>query len=134
METTLSAPRRVAFGRIAPCIAVQDLDRSLGFYCGVPGFRKVVENGNPVGFVILRKDEAEVHLSYDKRHRASTHHVAQLMVDDAAALHQRSMASGVRIIKSVRDADFGLGCFVMADPDGNRIDVGQPFPQAGDGA
>ncbi|MGH8919312.1 MAG: hypothetical protein ACRD0H_13465 [Actinomycetes bacterium] len=31
---------------------------------------------------------------------------------------------GVRIVKALRDADFGLRTFVFADPDGNRIDVG----------
>lgn len=30
-----------------------------------------------------------------------------------------------RFIKGLRDADYGLRQFVFADPDGNRIDVGQ---------
>ena len=36
--------------------------------------------------------------------------------------------NGVRIIKGLRDADHGLRGFVFADPDGNRIDVGQQLP------
>jgi catechol 2,3-dioxygenase-like lactoylglutathione lyase family enzyme len=32
----------------------------------------------------------------------------------------------VRIIKSLRDKDYGQRAFVFADPDGNRIDVGEP--------
>ncbi len=47
------------------------------------------------------------------------------MVDDATALHDQLERHGVRIVKALRDADFGLRCFVFADPDGNRIDVGQ---------
>ena len=31
----------------------------------------------------------------------------------------------MRIVKGIRDADYGMRTFVMADPDGNRIDVGE---------
>jgi len=34
---------------------------------------------------------------------------------------------GLRIIKSLQDKDYGLRAFVFQDPDGNRIDVGQPI-------
>ena len=47
------------------------------------------------------------------------------MVDDAAALHAHLQEHGVRIVKGIRDADYGMRTFVMADPDGNRIDVGE---------
>jgi catechol 2,3-dioxygenase-like lactoylglutathione lyase family enzyme len=99
-------PHGVRFGRLAPGLGVQDLNRSLLFYCGVLGFSKVFENGNPAGFAILKKDKAELHLSQNKNHN-------------------------VRIIKALRDADFGLRCFVLADPDGNRIDIGQVLPNHG---
>lgn len=34
-------------------------------------------------------------------------------------------AKGVRIVKSLKDQDYGQRAFVFADPDGNRVDVGQ---------
>ncbi|CAE6853779.1 hypothetical protein R75465_07303 [Paraburkholderia aspalathi] len=86
METTLSSPHGVSFGRLAPGLGVQDINRSLQFYCGVLGFNKVFENGNPVGFVILKKDKAELHLSQNKNHKASLNNVAHLMVEDATVL------------------------------------------------
>jgi uncharacterized glyoxalase superfamily protein PhnB len=85
-------------------------------------------NGDPAGFVILGRDAAELHLTLVKGHRAGHHNVAHLMVVDATALHEHLVANGVRIVKSLRDADYGLRGFVMADPDGNRIDVGQRLP------
>ena len=97
----------------------------MDFWCGVLGFEKVFENGDPVGFVILEQHAAELHLSLNKGHKATTQNVAHLMVNDAAALHEQCSTNGVRIVKSLRDADFGLRCFVFADPDGNRFDVGQ---------
>lgn len=115
----------VLFGRVAATVSVTDIERAVRFYTTVLGFQKVFENGSPVGFVILEKDAAELHLSLFKRHKASVQNVAHLMVHDARALYEHLVAHQVKIVKAIRDADFGLRCFVFADPDGNRIDVGQ---------
>ena len=118
-------PATVAFGRIAATVSVADMPRALAFYTGVMGFENVFQNGDPVGFVILEKQGAELHLSLDRQHRATTQNVAHLMVNEATALHDHLVAHGARIIKGLRDADHGLRGFVFTDPDGNRIDVGQ---------
>lgn len=115
----------ITYGRVAPGVFVCDIQAACAFYSDVLGFRKVFENGDPVGFMILKKDEAEIHLSRVKDHKASTTNVAHLLVDDVDALHAVCEAAGVRIIKSLADKDYGLRAFVFADPDGNRIDVGQ---------
>ena len=115
----------IRFGRLAPTVSVSDLNRSLLFYCDVLGFEKTFENGDPIGFVILERDAAELHLSLDKAHKATKQNVAHLMVNDAKSLYEHLGANGVQIVKAIRDADFGLRTFVLADPDGNRIDVGQ---------
>ncbi|WP_266171187.1 glyoxalase superfamily protein [Dyella subtropica] len=125
MNTPQPVAHPVHFGRIAPTVTVSDIERAVRFYTEVLGFTKVFENGSPVGFVILKKDAAELHLSLSKRHKATAQNVAHLMVSEAAALYAQLEQSQVRIIKAIRDADFGLRCFVFADPDGNRIDVGQ---------
>ena len=130
MPAPHSSPHTPAlrFGRMAPTITVADMARALDFYTCVLGFYKSFENGSPVGFAILVRDAAELHLSLKKDHRSTVQNVAHLMVDNASAFHAHCEAHGVRIIKALRDADFGLRCFVLADPDGNRIDVGQPMP------
>ena len=125
-EIEASSRRTIApFGRIAAGIAVTDLPRALSFYVDVLGLRVTFQNGDPVGFVILRRDAAELHLTLRKDHLASTHNVAHLLVSDAIGLHDHLAAHGVRIVKGLRDANYGLRGFVFADPDGNRIDVGQ---------
>jgi catechol 2,3-dioxygenase-like lactoylglutathione lyase family enzyme len=125
MSNASPLPPSVQFGRIAPTLPVADMERALAFYVGLLGFTKTFENGTPVGFVILRKDAAELHLSLHKTHRPSTQNLAHLLVDDAQALYAHLQAADTRIIKAIRDADYGLRGFVFADPDGNRIDVGQ---------
>jgi catechol 2,3-dioxygenase-like lactoylglutathione lyase family enzyme len=124
---TPSTPQPFKLGRVAPMVPVTDIDRALQFYCGVLGFEKVFENGDPVGFVILEKDAAELHLTLNRQHKATTENVAHMMVSDATALYELMATHRVRIVKGLRDADFGLRCFVFADPDGNRIDVGEPI-------
>ncbi len=113
-------------GRLAPCIAVTDVERSVRFYGELLELEKIFENGSPVGFVILRREGAELHLSLDRGHRPTVNNVAHLMVSDVATLHERCQRMGVSVIKGLRDHDHGLRAFVFADPDGNRIDVGQP--------
>jgi catechol 2,3-dioxygenase-like lactoylglutathione lyase family enzyme len=115
----------VQFGRLAPGIPVTDIQRSIQFYQDVLGMKKVFENGSPVGFAILILGDAEIHLNLKKDHKASTLNLAHLMVDDANALYEHLSKNNVRIIKGLKDADYGLRQFVFADPDGNRIDVGQ---------
>jgi catechol 2,3-dioxygenase-like lactoylglutathione lyase family enzyme len=119
---------KVTFGRTAPGICVRDIQAAYDFYSGVLGFRKVFENGDPVGFMVLKKDGAEIHLNQHRDHRPSTVNVLHMFVDDVSALYAICEAAGVRIIKSLKDKDYGQRAFVFADPDGNRIDVGERIP------
>jgi catechol 2,3-dioxygenase-like lactoylglutathione lyase family enzyme len=123
-DKSLNGPG-VVFGRIAGAVPVSDISRALGFYRDILGMSVAFTNGTPVGFVILERDAAELHLTLVRDHRGGSHNVAHLMVADAAALHDHLVAHQVRIVKGLRDADYGLRGFVFADPDGNRIDVGQ---------
>jgi catechol 2,3-dioxygenase-like lactoylglutathione lyase family enzyme len=122
-----SADHGIRFGRIAAMLPVKDIQRACEFYTKILGFTKVFENGTPVGFMILKKDQAELHLTLQPNHQAAPFNVAHMMVDDADALHAICQQHGLRIIKRIQDKDYGLRAFVFEDPDGNRIDVGQPI-------
>ncbi|MGR9373033.1 glyoxalase superfamily protein [Rhizobium leguminosarum] len=121
------ADHGVRFGRIAAMLPVKDMTKAYDFYANVLGFQKIFENGNPVGFMILKRDRGELHLTLQPSHKAADFNVAHLMVDDVDALHTVCRQYGLRIIKSLEDKDYGLRAFVFEDPDGNRIDVGQPI-------
>jgi catechol 2,3-dioxygenase-like lactoylglutathione lyase family enzyme len=127
MSTELIDVSSIRYGPAFPTVAVTDLDVALRFYRDVMGFRKVFENGDPVGFMILKKDDARVDLTVNRKHRATTQNVMFMNVDDARALYGICVRNKVRIIKGIRDADYGQRAFVIADPDGNRIDIGQPL-------
>jgi catechol 2,3-dioxygenase-like lactoylglutathione lyase family enzyme len=117
----------IRFGRIATMLPVRDIDRACDFYTKALGFTKVFENGTPVGFVILKRDQAELHLTLQPNHTPAPFNVAHMMVDDVDALHAICLGHGLRIIKSLQNKDYGLRAFVFEDLDGNRIDVGQPI-------
>ena len=117
----------IRFGRIAAMLPVKDIQRACDFYTKALGFTKVFENGTPVGFMILKRDQAELHLTLQPNHQAAPFNVAHMMVDNVDALHAICQQYGLRIIKSIQDKDYGLRAFVFEDPDGNRIDVGQPI-------
>lgn len=103
----------------------RDIQSAFTFYSEVLGFQKVFENGSPVGFMVLKKDAAEIHLSQNQDHVPTTVNVFHMFVDDIDTLYALCETAGVRIIKSLKDKDYGQRAFVLADPDGNRIDVGE---------
>lgn len=125
MDETNSAAIR--FGRIAAMLPVKDMARAEAFYTGVLGFRKVFENGNPVGFVILQREDAELHLTLQPMHKAADFNVAHMMVENIDGVHALVQREGLRVIKRLQNKDYGLRAFVFEDPDGNRIDVGEPI-------
>ena len=122
-----SANHGIRFGRIAATIPVRDIARARAFYAGVLGFTSTFENGNPVGFVIMERDLAELHLTLQPDYPAAPFNVAHLMADNVDGLHAICAGRGLKIVKDLRDKDYGLRAFVFEDPDGNRIDVGQPL-------
>lgn len=121
---TNTANHGVRFGRVAAMLPVKGMNRAFDFYVGILGFEKTFENGNPVGFMILRREQAELHLTLQPSYKAAAFNIAHMMVDDVDALFA-VCTRHVRVIKSLQDKDYGLRAFVFEDPDGNRIDVGQ---------
>jgi catechol 2,3-dioxygenase-like lactoylglutathione lyase family enzyme len=126
----------LTFGRLAPTLPVADLTRSLDFYTRHLGMTCTFTNGTPPRFAIVQRDAAELLLEVDAaaagQAPARASNAAHLLVTDARALHDALAAAGVPIVKALRDAPYGLRDFVFADPDGHRIDVGEPLPDPRD--
>lgn len=123
---TDSVSNGLRFGRIAATLPVADMARACDFYIGALGFRKTFENGAPVGFMILKRDAAELHLTLQPGHKPALFTIAHVMVEDIDAVHAVIRDRGLRIVKGLRDKDYGLRAFVFEDTEGNRIDVGEP--------
>jgi catechol 2,3-dioxygenase-like lactoylglutathione lyase family enzyme len=123
----VEADHGIRFGRIAATLPVGDIARALDCYTRVLGFTVEFANGDPVAFAILTRDAAELHLIAEPGHRPAASNVAHRMVEDVNGLHALCRRHGLRIVKHLEDKGYGLRSFVFEDPDGNRIDVGQPI-------
>lgn len=53
-------------------------------------------------------------------------------VDDVDAVHQRLVAAGLPVLRSLRDEDFGQRHFITADPNGVLIDIITPIAPSAD--
>jgi uncharacterized glyoxalase superfamily protein PhnB len=125
----------IRYGRVSPNIQVTNMENALKFYLDILGMKVTFTNGGTVSdqgssaskfsFVIVEKDSAEIHLTLNPKHVSSKENVAHMIVDDAKAVYEHIQSQGVKIVKELRDHDFDMRAFVMADPDGNCIDVGQ---------
>jgi catechol 2,3-dioxygenase-like lactoylglutathione lyase family enzyme len=116
----------IKLGRVAAEIGVTDMARAVAFYRDIFGFESVFANGNPVLFSILERDEAELHLMLAPGYRGPDFNVAHIYVEDVDALYKHCLTIGAAIVRTIADKDYGMRAFVLADPDGNRIDIGQP--------
>lgn len=116
---------QLSFGRAAPGVCVKNIQTAHDFYADVLGFKKVFENGDPVGFMVMKRDLAEIHLSQKPDHKPSTVNVMHIFVSDATSLYALCEEKHVRIIKHLANKPYGQRAFVFADPDGNRIDIGE---------
>jgi catechol 2,3-dioxygenase-like lactoylglutathione lyase family enzyme len=113
------------FGRVAPNIYVSDLQRSLAFWTGQFGFEVKFTNGEPVSFAVVVRDAAEVHLSVNPD-RAGTCH-CHILVAGLNDLFRTLSANGTPIKQSLKKQPWGLQDIVVADPDGNTLEIAEPI-------
>ena len=53
-------------------------------------------------------------------------------VEDVDAVHDRLVAAGLPVLRSLRDEDFGQRHFITCDPNGVLIDIIKPIPPSGE--
>ena len=114
-------------GRAAPTLPVEDVERAARFYAASLGFELTFETGAPISYAVLKKDDAEVHLSRCSDPSPRAQSVMHLLVSDADAALARCLEAGALIVEAIRDAPWGIRTFVFEDLDGNRVDIGQPL-------
>lgn len=103
-----------------PNLPVADVDRAIASYRDVLGFdvRARFDDGS---FALMAAGEAEVALVRDA---VPASHGAYLYVTAVEQLRERCLAAGVAATELVREP-WGLLDFVVTDPDGNQIAIGE---------
>jgi len=119
-------PRLTSF---APQFLVDDLVRSIAYYCDVLGFTF----GEPWGgfYVIGSRDGFDVHLKEapknpaERRHRHEHEHLdAYADVDGIDAFYDHCVAHGAKILKPLAATPWGTKDFYLEDPDGYILSFG----------
>lgn len=117
----------VVFERVAPVLAVRDLDAALARYTRL-GFATELDETAHYGFV--EREAVQIHLvQADPDDTPGTWGgVVYVYVSDADALHAEWMSAGVdgRFL-GPHDTPYGLREFVYTDPDGIVHRVGSPL-------
>jgi catechol 2,3-dioxygenase-like lactoylglutathione lyase family enzyme len=116
-----------------PVLRVASVARSAAWYASVLGFR-----GDPVGppadpvFAILRRDDAELMLQKVRAGVAAPRATPSveggwdvyLRIDDAEAFREKVRAQ-VPGVGAIEDREYGCREFVVVDPDGHVIVLGE---------
>ena len=123
---------------VAPEFFVRDVDASVAFYVDVLGFALIRADVNGEGkrtFAVLARGAAEFLLAHEAFLGSANREALpypraagvdiRLMVDDVDAVFAHVVGAGAKIVLPLKDQEYGLRDFIVADPDGFRIRFAQ---------
>jgi predicted enzyme related to lactoylglutathione lyase len=110
----------LAFLNAMPVLAVRDLVAAMGFYRDVFGFSPYVRE--LPRYAQVGRDGVEIGLTQDPENAGRD--CCQLQVQGIDELYAYCVANA-RIIKPLSEREFGFRDFVIEDPDGNRLTIGE---------
>ena len=113
-------------GQIIPTLPARDMDDTVGYYERL-GFEVVADYPGEQRYVIVRRDDAELHFyefPVDPKQNLSG---CYLRIGDAPSVHDEWAAVGTEILQPLTETDYGLHEFAISDPNGNLIKVGSPL-------
>ena len=122
-----------------PVLLVEDVAATARFYCDNFRFKPLFEadwyvhlqsaEDKRVNIGLVRYDHETVPQAMRK---PTTSLLLNFEVKDPDAVHERVVAAGLPILRSLRDEEFGQRHFITADPNGVMIDVIRPIPPSAD--
>jgi len=105
-----------------PNFNVRDIEASVAFYRDVLGFETKAMIGDPPNFALLTAGGGEIALNKHDDPQASGCFV---YVTGVEALHDRCVEQGATVTYPLTLEPWGLLNFVIADPDGHQIAIGE---------
>ncbi len=114
------------FIRARAILGVRDVETSAAFYERALGFRVVTRMGEPTMFASLVRDEAGLSLVRTDEPAVASFACCYFDVEGVGELHARCVAEGVEIVHPLTRQPWGNVDFVVIDPDGHRIAIGEP--------
>jgi catechol 2,3-dioxygenase-like lactoylglutathione lyase family enzyme len=113
------------FQRLQVALGVRDVAASIAFYADALGFDVRAEIGNPPEFALLGRDSVTVSLVKAERPAVADFACCYLYVDDVEAVLSECERTGATIVNPLTRHPWGNRDFVLRDPDGHRVAIGQ---------
>lgn len=111
---------------VAPVFAVRDIAQAKAYYTNSLlfeiAFEWADEQGGPVRYVIVKKDDCVVHRSQGEVTHKSVAYFGVRGVSEYCASVRKA---GAHITEDIRDFPWKMREFEAADPDGNRLIFGE---------
>jgi catechol 2,3-dioxygenase-like lactoylglutathione lyase family enzyme len=118
-----------------PVLLVDDVEATAAFYQTHFNFRSLFSSD---WYVHLQQvDSPNINLAFVSRthetvpeesRQPATGMLISFEVEDPDEVYERLQGANVRILRTLRDEDFGQRHFIAADPNGVMIDVIKPIP------
>ena len=118
------------FQRLQAALGVRDVPASIAFYADTLGFRVRAEMGEPVDFALLAKDAVTLALVKAAEPAVAAFACCYIYVNDVEAMHADCERAGATIVSPLTRHPWGNHDFVIRDPDGHRIAIGQVEQQS----
>ena len=110
------------FTRARANVFVREINVSLPFYCEILGFTVQIQH---TGFALLSRDDAELALVESQSFVKQKAAVCYIDVEGVVELSKQVTASEAVVDQAIRDHPWGMRDFVVVDPDGNKIAIGE---------
>ena len=121
--------KAIFFQRLQVALGVRDVGRSMAFYRRHLGFEALSTIGDD--FALLGRDNVTVALVLASTPAVAAFAGCYLYVSDVEALHSACVRDGVTITNPLTTHPWGTRDFVIRDPDGHQIALGESGKEAG---
>ncbi|MDF3056600.1 MAG: Lactoylglutathione lyase [Rariglobus sp.] len=114
----------------SPILQVNDLTKSISFYCDVLRFTKEFAYGEPPFYGGVKRDGLILHLcsSGENKTRAGMGSV-YIFCDEVDSYHAEITAMGAKVTSPLNTYPYGMRDFQIKDLDGNLISFGTPVEE-----
>jgi predicted enzyme related to lactoylglutathione lyase len=109
-------------------LEVRDVVRSIDFYRRALGLEPVVTMGDPPVFAILDSDGAGFGIAQEPQPAVAKIAACYVDVVDVDSAHRRCVQANIPVVMAPTTHPWQKRDFVIQDPDGHQIAVGQDVP------
>lgn len=110
---------------VSPILSVNELAKSIDFYCHTLGFDLAWSWGYPPDIAAVCRDSIEITLTQRAGAKPAGAGHVYLGVSGIDDYYAALVDAGVTIVFPIEDRPYGMRDFRIADPSGNELSIGQ---------